>query len=116
MAVYNDIHSTKMDNIYQDSDAIKSSVLNILNLKLLSIFGQPSLGANLEQFIFEPMDFITRHQIEETVLSALYSSEPRITDIIVNITEQPEYNKVYIEVYFLIKSINTSEQVTIKLR
>lgn len=116
MAVFKDFHPTQMQSTLEDSEAIKSSINNILGLKFLTIFGKPEFGTNLDQFIFEQMDFITRHRIEETVKSALYSDEPRITNIEVDIIDQPAYNRVFINVSFYIKGINTSEQVTIKLR
>ena len=116
MAVYKDFHDTKSDVILEDSDAIKEAIKNILSIRSPTLFGNPGFGANLEQFIFEQMDFVTRHQIQELVASSLYNNESRITNIEVNVLEQPEYNRVYIEVNFLIKAINTTEQVTIKLR
>jgi hypothetical protein len=116
MAVYNDFHPTQMQTLLQDSDSIKQSINNILSTKILTIPGQPEFGTNLDRFLFEPMDFITVHQIEETVMSSLYTNEPRITNIQVNVTEQQEYNRVFVEIYFLIKDTNTSEQVIIKLR
>lgn len=116
MAVFKDFHPTQMSQLLEDSEAIKSSIRNLLTLKIHSIFGIPELGSDLDKFVFEQMDFVTVHQIEENVMSLLYTNEPRINNISVNIDEQPEYNRIYIEVQFNIKAMNTTEQVTIKIR
>lgn len=68
---------------------------------------RPDFGAGLRTLVFEPINTTTvalaRHRVEE----ALVSWEPRIDNIKVQVTTEPEQGRLLIEINYRIRSTNT---------
>lgn len=116
MAVYTDLHPTDIKSVVTDSTAIDVAIGNILNTTLSSIPGNPTFGTGLESFLFEQLDFISVNMMENLITDALQTYEPRITNISVVVSQQPEYNRININITYTIKSTGTSQQVTINIK
>jgi len=59
--------------------AINKKIYNVLTTPINSLPMEPDFGANLESFLQEPFDSITRGNIEASVLTALIEWVPEIS-------------------------------------
>jgi hypothetical protein len=70
-------------------EAVKNSLRNILRTKKGSRRMLPTFGAQLERFLFEPIDEITARDIGNTILQELAGWDDRIE--IININVEADY-------------------------
>lgn len=75
-----------------DYDSVKASIKNILQTSKGTRRMLPDFGANLEQFLFEPMDSITSRRIGAIILEELTAWEPRI--VIENVNIDADYDNL----------------------
>lgn len=61
-----------------DEDAIRGSIFNILTTPYGSRAFNPEYGSRLFNYVYEPLDGITRSQIYAFVLQAISRWEPRV--------------------------------------
>lgn len=100
----------------KDDAAIKNAVRNLLVTNSFERPFQPSLGANLKGFLFEPGDAITRINMKNRIAETLKRHEPRIAVQDVEVIDQADQNAYRINVRFIIKEFDTQENVSIQLR
>jgi phage baseplate assembly protein W len=111
------VHPIRKDIIpLKDDAAIKNAVRNLLVTNAYERPFQPSLGANLKGFLFEPGDAITRINIKNRVSQTLKRHEPRIAVTDVDVIDRSEDNAYQINVSYTIKEYDTQENVQIILR
>lgn len=111
------VHPIRKDIIpLKDDAAIKNAVRNLLVTNAYERPFQPSLGANLKGFLFEPGDAITRINIKNRVSQTLKRHEPRIAVTNVDVIDRSEDNAYQINVSYTIKEYDTQENVQIILR
>jgi len=111
------VHPIRKDIIpLKDDAAIKNAVRNLLVTNAYERPFQPSLGANLKGFLFEPGDAITRINIKNRVSQTLKRHEPRIAVNSVDVIDRSEDNAYQINVSYTIKEYDTQENVQIILR
>jgi len=111
------VHPIRKDIIpLKDDAAIKNAVRNLLVTNAYERPFQPSLGANLKGFLFEPGDAITRINIKNRVSQTLKRHEPRIAVTKVDVIDRTEQNAYQINVSYTIKEYDTQENVQIILR
>jgi len=111
------VHPIRKDIIpLKDDAAIKNAVRNLLVTNAYERPFQPSLGANLKGFLFEPGDAITRINIKNRVSQTLKRHEPRIAVNSVDVIDRTEQNAYQINVSYTIKEYDTQENVQIILR
>jgi hypothetical protein len=116
MATYLDINSSDIFNDLVDIESIKRSVLNIVYTERGSIPGEPEFGCSLMSTLFEPMNARTISTLQTVIEDALNKWEPRIYNIQVSIQQMPEFNKIICDLSFIIRQINTQENITFKLK
>lgn len=83
--------------------AVVESITNILITEPRSkVYNNRAFGANLDQYLFEPIDLITANDIMETIMFAIESNEPRARDLTVEITPNMDAQTYVIDVKFFI--------------
>jgi phage baseplate assembly protein W len=92
MAIYTDYR--RPEYTVTDSAAINNAIKNILFTRKGSLPGKPTFGSNINQVLFNQMDYITRQLLEDQIEEALAQWETRIKVTSVDITEVEEYNKI----------------------
>ena len=104
---YSDLNQnfTKDKNMVTDSDelAITNSIQNILLTSKGERVGDIYFGANLSQFIFEPMDRFTAIAMAERISDNIKKYEPRIFLKGVNVYPNEDKNQYDILVEFVIR-------------
>lgn len=108
MAKYTDI-SPKFTNGEQvgystatDLDAIKNSLGNLFNIQKGEVPGKPWLGSPISIYLFDNIGFFEERAIETALRNTLELYEPRVRLVNINVSQQPEYNSLYITINFII--------------
>jgi possible outer wedge baseplate protein and lysozyme len=102
-------------DVVQNKSAIDNSIKNILTTRRGSMPGKPEFGVNIEELLFEPLDHNLINYIKNIIYEVLYKYEPRIYVNNVIITEQPEFNRIIIEIQYYYTYIKTEDFLTTKL-
>ena len=90
--------------------AIFNSLNNLLATAEGSLPGNPAYGCSLEKFLFEPIDPLQQKLISEQVRYSISRFEKRITIMNIVVTDDPEYNRILIQLYFrILDSVDNEE-------
>lgn len=90
--------------------SIVNSIRNILSTTTGSIPGHPTFGSNLPRFLFDLINPLTLANIKDSCLYSLSTWEPRIKIININVTGDPDYNRILINIKYTLKDdVNNSE-------
>ena len=87
-------------------NAVRQSILNILNTNHGEKVFEPLFGANLRAYLFENSGLITSIAIADSIKEAINNYEPRVEILNVKIDNRPDLNKVGITLVVKIISIN----------
>ena len=94
----------------RDEDAIKRSVRNII----FTILGEkpfdPTFGSVMNDSLFELSTSLNEIRISDEITSSLNRFEPRISNIVVNTTVQPDSNELNCTVQYDITGIPAPTQ------
>ena len=93
---------TKDISTVTGAEAVKSSINNILKTNSYDRVFQPHLGANLRQWLFEPISRITAHRMTKSIQLTLASMEPRAQSYEVAVEPIPDNNEYRVEVKFFV--------------
>lgn len=86
-----------------NEDAVLESIRNILDIQPRSrVYKQRRFGANLDLFLFDPIDNETALRMLEQIEQAIGENEPRANNLIVEITPLFDENTFRIRVSFFI--------------
>jgi phage baseplate assembly protein W len=94
-----------------DINAVKQSVLNILNTNHGEKLFAPLFGANLRQYLFENINTVTVTSLVDNIKDAISNYEPRVKVLNVKVRAIDDENRVNITV--VCKIISTSETINI---
>lgn len=92
-----------------DSDAVKRSIRNLMLTGTYERPFQPTIGANLKQLLFEPINPMTQMSIQLLITDVIRLHEPRVAvlDLKVQVSEDESgYNVV------LVFAINETSEIT----
>ena len=96
--------------VIRDEDAIKRSVRNII----FTILGEkpfdPTFGSVMNDSLFELSTSLNEIRISDEITSSLNRFEPRISNIVVNTTVQPDSNELNCTVQYDITGIPAPTQ------
>lgn len=92
--------SLKNGNIEENIKSIKTSIKNILSTKIGSVPGNPAFGSNLNQFVFSLIGPLEKELIKEEIVNVLELWEDRFKIENIEVTDNPDYNQVFIEITF----------------
>ena len=76
--------------VSKDASAIKQAIVNLLLTNKGERPFNPDYGSNIRSYLFEPLDYGTAAQIEESIRSTLAKFEPRIE--VMDIHTYPNYD------------------------
>ena len=96
-------------------NAVRQSIMNILNTNWGERPFKPHFGANLRSYLFENMNNITAAAMASSIRLAITNYEPRVKILNVNIKTRPEYNEVVITLTVQIVSTMESFDISTSL-
>ena len=76
--------------VSKDASAIKQAIVNLLLTNRGERPFNPDYGSNIRSYLFEPLDYGTAAQIEQSIRSTLAKFEPRIE--VIDIQTYPNYD------------------------
>ncbi len=114
MSIYSDINQNKTeDGPVQviNLDSIFQSIKNIISTNRGERLFLPGFGADLDSFLFEPIDEITALQIFKALLTAIEEWDPRvILDYgLSNVDAVPDDNKYKVRLIYRVKSLSSNK-------
>lgn len=98
--------------VLKDTKAIKISLQNLLATSFGERLFQPQIGASLRSLLFEPIDSITAFEMRDRILETIRKHEPRVNNIVVDISANPGENQYEITVEYTIKSIGSVDRIS----
>ena len=94
----------------RDEDAIKRSVKNIIFTILGEKPFEPNFGSVINESLFELSTGLNEMRISDEIKSSLLNYEPRIDNIIVNVSVYPDSNELNCTVQYDIVGLPTPPQ------
>ena len=98
--------------VSKDIDAVQNSINNMF----LFIPGErvlmPQFGNSLYQYLYEPINELTAKRIGNELKTAFEKYEPRVKLTAINITPDEDNNTYYIEVVYIIPSIDREKSLS----
>lgn len=94
---------TKDLPILKNENAIRRSVRNLVETIITERFFNSTLGSNVRSSLFEFVDYAGATVIQKQIESVLYNYEPRIENVIVNVSPEPDENSFEVNIIFNIK-------------
>ena len=96
-----DMHPVTKDIlVLKDEDAIKRSIRNIIQTIPSERFFNPSFGSDIKTSLFEFVDFGTASLLQTQIEIAISNYEPRVDNVKVEVTPNPDQNNFEINVIF----------------
>jgi hypothetical protein len=114
--MYLDLDDNNIKNVLTDNLSIHKSIYNIISTRKCTIPGYPEFGCSVQDYLFEPLDYITEQSLISELEDALNKFEPRIRVLGINTKEIPQDNSMYVEVVYYILDNGVEGNVKIKLR
>ena len=96
--------------VIRDEDAIKRSVKNIIFTILGEKPFEPNFGSVINESLFELSTELNEMRISDEIKSSLLTYEPRIDNIIVNVSVYPDSNELNCTVQYDIVGLPTPPQ------
>lgn len=90
-----------------DEQAVIRSVRNLLLTNYYERLFQPSLGSNVDAYLFEPSNSITAASLETEIRTTIENYEPRVIIDKIQVISIEDKNAFYVELHFFIGN-NTS--------
>jgi phage baseplate assembly protein W len=98
------VKNTEEENTtVKNEEAVKNSIMNILSTRPGSVPGHPEFGCNLGKFLFELINPLSVHLIDEEIRYSLQRWEKRINVKEIKVNDDPDYNRITIRIIFTIK-------------
>lgn len=95
--------TTKNLVIRKNEEAIKQSLKNLIFTNVYERKFNSTLGAGLEDYLFENFDFLTQINIERAITQTIAAYEPRVSLVSVNVyTNIDEQELVVTLEYFIV--------------
>lgn len=118
MATYSDIdllfssHPVTADVIKKtDENAIKASVINLIQTKNYERLFHPEIGCQITSLLFENFTPVSVETMKKTIFDVIEKFEPRVTIDDVKIIDRSDNNEIEVELRYKIN--NTDRLITI---
>jgi hypothetical protein len=96
-----DMHPVTKDIVaLKNEDAIKKSIRNIIQTMPSERFFNPSFGSDIKTSLFEFVDFGTASSLKTQIEIAILNYEPRVDNVKVEVSPDPNQNEFEITVIF----------------
>ena len=96
-----------------DSEAVKRSIRNLIFTRKYERLLDPKIGADIQSFLFEPIDAITTMSIKKAIESTIKNYEPRANLQEVLVQADYEGQRYFVSISFSV--LNSSVQNTVEL-
>ena len=95
--------TTKNLVVRRNEQAIKQSLINLIFTNIYERKFNSTLGAGLEDYLFENFDFLTEINIERAIRQIIASYEPRVSLVDVSVYTNIDENELVVTLeYFII--------------
>ena len=101
--------------LLKNDSAIKTSLSNLMSTMFGERLFQPTIGGSLKPLLFEPIDAITALEIQDRILRTIVNHEPRVNDVIVDVSSKPDDNSYYVTVEYSVRSVGRTDRLTFVL-
>ena len=108
---YSTIGKTRAPFRLTDIDLVKQDLLNQFNTPMGSRVMLPNFGSNIQNYLFDPFDDVTRNNIIQDATNVV-QSDPRVELISINVTQSGKAITVAMILKFLPQSLTDSLFVT----
>ena len=98
-----------------NEEAVLESVKNIIMTKPGERVMNPNFGVNLDRFLFQPLDLWYAGQIADEIKSGILRSEPRVSEVVVEIDVNYDDLLYDVRVNFTIASTAREYELNFKL-
>ena len=105
-AVTNDV------NVVEDVIAIKRAVKNLVQTNFYERPFQPELGCGVRELLFEPFTPMTGIFLKRKIEEVLINYEPRIDLQNVRVDDDPDNNRLIVDIYFYVVGVPGPQVVT----
>lgn len=99
-----------------DEAAIKQSLTNLLYTNFGERPFRPGIGGNLGDQLFEPLDQITRSQLDYAIRTTINNWEPRIQIEALVINDKPDQNALEVTLKYSMLNIIAPATISILLK
>ena len=96
-----------------DSEAVKRSLRNLIFTKKYERLLDPRIGADIESFLFEPIDSLTTMSIRKAIETTVRNYEPRVNLQKVIVQADYDLQRYFVVIEFTL--LNSSVQNTLEL-
>ena len=104
-AVTNDV------NIVEDVISVKRAVKNLVQTNFYERPFQPELGCGIRELLFEPYTPLTAVFLKRKISEVITNYEPRVRLEDISLDDDPDKNRLKVDLYFYVVGIN--EPVTV---
>lgn len=97
--------TTKNLVVRRNEQAIKQSLINLIFTNIYERKFNSTLGAGLEDYLFENFDFLTEINIERAIRQIIASYEPRVSLVDVSVYTNIDENELVVTLEYFIVGI-----------
>jgi len=90
--------------------AVNNSIRNIITTPKGSVPGHPEFGSGMHNYIFELIDPLVKESIKAEIEYAIKRWEQRVIIKLVDVVDDPDYNRITIKIVYNIKTDVESTQ------
>lgn len=101
---------------HTEENAVKQSLINILTTRKGDRRMKPTFGADLERYLFEPMDKYTAENIGNTIVNEIRAWEDRIEFENVDVNANHDNQQYEINIYYYIKNSTIQQSISFVLK
>lgn len=102
--------------LLKNQNSIKRSIRSLLSTSYGERLFQPTIGESLRAVLFEPIDAVTALELRDRVLKTLQESEPRISNVYVDVLSNSTENYYEISVEYSIEPLGMTDRVNVILQ
>ncbi|WLW37391.1 baseplate wedge subunit [Synechococcus phage S-RS29] len=103
-------------SVVKNDNSIKQAIKNLILTSPGEKPFQPTVGSNVYQLLFEPLDAFTADTITDEISSTINQYEPRVELINVEVTPVVEGNKLNISIEYRIVGLPIVETISFVLQ
>ena len=99
----------------RDDLAVRTSIRSLMSTAFGERLFQPTIGGSLRSLLFEPIDAITTMEIHDRILMTIRNHEPRVGQVVVDVTASPNENYYTDVVEYAIQAVGKQDRITVVL-
>lgn len=110
-------YSINNDEVIYNVKAIGLSLMTILSTYQEQRLFHPTFGANLEMYLFEPVDEINAYNIRNEIVNALrnWENRVRVSENTVTVTPILDEERYYVEIKYAVPDLEDEGTLTFNL-